>query len=108
MPRAVYSVPFLTIANTTGLTTHDIPAGDVAIVKNMTLWVRDDHPTSLGSAITVALDDPQMIIWDLKGGNLMSGVYMWSGWQVFSAHMFLQADAFAYSFRASGTLLTPT
>lgn len=108
MARAVYSVPFLTIANITGTSTRTITPGDVAILKHMTLWCRDDHPTHLGSAITVALDDPAMIVWDLKGGNLLSGVYVWSGWQVFSASIILQADAFPYAFRASGSLLTPT
>lgn len=108
MGRAVYSVPFLTIANVPGLSVRDIPAGDVAILKHMTLWNQTSNPLAVGSAITVALDDTQMIVWDLKGAALMSGVYVWSGWQVFSAHLYLQAQAFGYAFRASGTLLTPT
>lgn len=99
----------MAIPNTLGLSQFDVPAGDVAIVKHMSFWCRDDHPAGvLGSAITVALDFSDVFIWDIKGPTAMSGVYQWSGWEVFTAHMFLEADSLAYSFRASGTLLTPT
>lgn len=110
MTRPIYSAKFFDALNTVGpYTGFTLLAGDIGILKHMSLWVRDDHPVSvLGSAVTVALDDPNIFVWDLKGPPLMSGVYQWAGWEVFEDSIYINAQSFAYSLRASGTVLTPT
>lgn len=110
MPRAVYSKCFLAVGGGAGgLYEYLVPlsTGDTAILKHMTVWFRDSHPHGLlGDALTVSLD--LLNVWTIKGPNIFSGVYQWTGWEVFSESLKLLVLPTPFHFRASGTLLTPT
>jgi hypothetical protein len=109
MAHAVYSKVFFQLANASGSYTWSVPGGDTAVLHAMSFWVRDDHPSSLvDSAVTVALDIEEVFVWDIKAPGALSGVYQWSGREVFTETLYLVVGLSAFSFRASGYLLTPT
>jgi hypothetical protein len=108
LSRPVYSTNF--IAETYPVTTQTfvVPSGDVCVLKEMTLWVRDTgvagSPLSL---VVVELDAPGINVWDVKLSNLFAGVYQWVGREVFSGYLTMNVAAgYGYSFRANGYVLT--
>ena len=109
-PRSLSNVGVSAAFNTPGDSSYGVPVGDVAIVKHMSFWSRDRHPAGvLGLAFLVTLDGIQNVIWAINGPQLEQGaVYQWSGWEVFTTDLVFGAYLSAFSFRASGTLLTPT
>jgi len=99
----------MAVNSAVGLTAYAVPPGDTAILKHMSLWVPANHgPAVPSSLITVALDEVNVFVWDVLGSTVRHAVYQWAGWEVFTSALYLQAVASPYSFRASGTLLTPT
>lgn len=109
MTRAVYSTCFLAVSSASGLTTYAVPADHTAVLHNMSLWVRYSHQAPPPEAfITVALDAVDMIVWSLDASTIRAGVYQWQGREVFTGHLYLQATATSWAFRANGYLLTPT
>jgi hypothetical protein len=99
----------MAVNSATGLTAYAVPTGDTAILKHMSFWVPANHgPYTPESFITVALDEVNVIVWDINGSTVRKGVYQWSGWEVFTSALYLRAVASPFSFRASGSLLTPT
>lgn len=95
------------ISNTLGLSTYDVPADHTALLHNMSVWIRDDGGGHAGlRPLTVALDDPQSIVWDLNPLRMFRGVYQWQARDVFTRHLYLDVpDLFDYEFRCSGYLL---
>jgi hypothetical protein len=107
--RAVYTKCFLATKYPALSGSFIVPAGDTAVLHHMTLWVRDDHPASTGTLLTVALDDAGMFVWDVKASTTVSGIYQWTGGEVFTTALYLAfLGPYAYAFRANGQLLTPT
>lgn len=110
MGRPVYSTCFLACQYPAAGGTYDVPAGDTAILTHMTLWIRDNGPFPFGSLMNVELDVAGMVVWYIEGVPASSGVYQWTGREVFTSQLFLimAAGPPVYSFRANGYLLTPT
>lgn len=109
MTRAVYSTCLLSVEGAIIGDVYTVPAGCTAIVKHMSFYCGVDNPGREGDlALSVALDASLTFIWWLQGRALQRGVYPWTGWEVFTGSLILNSALANSSFRASGTLLTPT
>jgi hypothetical protein len=108
--RPVYSTCFLVVADSFGSFTYTVPAGDTAIVSDMSLWVRDDGGApGIIRPVTVALEDAGSIIWQVQPNRALAGSYQWSGRQVFTTSLIFDSpDIWPFVFRACGVILTPT
>jgi hypothetical protein len=105
---AVYSKCFMVAGYPAVAATYFVPAGFVAKLHNMSLWLRDSNTAGLPiDIVTVALDDPAFFIWNIEGTAARRGNYQWTGGEVFTNALYLAAPSGAsYIFRANGVLLT--
>jgi hypothetical protein len=109
MTRPVYSVCFFEVAGAAVDAVFTVPPGDTAIVNHMSFYNAVEHPAAEGSlALSVAVDNVAVFIWTLQAGNLLPGVYQWTGREVFTDFMEVNSAIAATSFRACGLLLTAT
>jgi hypothetical protein len=109
-PRPVWSKNFINAGSPSTSLTYNVPAGYVAKLHNMTLWLRDTNSLSLPiNFFTVALDFAGAFVWTMSGPGARQGTYQWSGGEVFGGSLFMVTSsppALAFWFRANGVLLT--
>lgn len=109
MARAVYSTCFIECQTGTTSASFIVPADHTAIVTTMTFWNRDSQPLPVNSsAFSVRLNALGSFIWEEPADCLESGIYYWSGRELFPTSMTFSCALTYYSFRANGYLLTAT
>lgn len=106
MTSAVYSTCFYAVANVGGSIGWAVPAGHTAVLHQISLYLPASHSVAVGYGLTVALDDPTSVIWELWGPNSTRGMYLWQGRDVFTTELIVGVTFPAYALRASGYLLT--
>jgi hypothetical protein len=109
MARPVYSTGFLTCQHPVPAGTYLVPPGDTAIVTHMTLYVATAGAYGdSGTALQVALDYGNAIIWRMLTSGLPAGIYQWTGREVFYNYLQFDGGDGYSSFRANGYVLTAT